>query len=266
MAILPTRNELTTLAGGDLFHVVDVSDTTDNPTGSSKKITAANIKSFNDPVAATESVQGIAEIATQPEVDTGVDDERILTALKLKNSKWNSLVFLSSQTVGASTSVDITNIDGTYKKYILDIFDMAVQNDDVDVRLRVSEDNGSTFKSGASDYNWLVTGFSADGKNPGDNNNASSYINIGGKIGGGRGMGNAAGESYSGRVTIHNPASTSLYKNIETKATFTNTNGFVMMIDNAGSYTGTLNAINAIQIFISSGNITSGTFKLYGVK
>lgn len=32
---------------------------------------------------ATEAVKGVAEIATQPEVDAGLDDERIVTALKL---------------------------------------------------------------------------------------------------------------------------------------------------------------------------------------
>ena len=32
---------------------------------------------------ATETVKGVAELATQPEVDAGVDDERIVTALKL---------------------------------------------------------------------------------------------------------------------------------------------------------------------------------------
>jgi len=39
-----------------------------------------------DEVAATESVQGIAEIATQVEVDAGTDDARFVTPLKLANS------------------------------------------------------------------------------------------------------------------------------------------------------------------------------------
>ena len=37
---------------------------------------------------ASENTKGIAELATQTEVDTGTDDTRIITPLKLKNSKW----------------------------------------------------------------------------------------------------------------------------------------------------------------------------------
>lgn len=48
MAKLPSRTALTSLADGDLLHVVDVSDTTDDATGSSKKITAVNIGLYND--------------------------------------------------------------------------------------------------------------------------------------------------------------------------------------------------------------------------
>ncbi len=39
------------------------------------------------PVQATESIVGIAEMATQPETDAGTDDEKIVTPLKLKTSK-----------------------------------------------------------------------------------------------------------------------------------------------------------------------------------
>ena len=44
--ILTDRTELTTLAGEDWFHVIDTSNTADDPAGSSRKITAENIKSF----------------------------------------------------------------------------------------------------------------------------------------------------------------------------------------------------------------------------
>jgi hypothetical protein len=46
MAKLTTRSALTTLTNNDLFHTVDVSDTTDDPEGSSKKITSQNIKTY----------------------------------------------------------------------------------------------------------------------------------------------------------------------------------------------------------------------------
>jgi len=48
MPKLPSRSELITLLGADLMHVVDVSDTSADPNGTSKKITADNIKTFMD--------------------------------------------------------------------------------------------------------------------------------------------------------------------------------------------------------------------------
>jgi len=43
-------------------------------------------KNIPDIVQATETVQGIAEIATQAETDTGTDDQRFVTPLKLKTN------------------------------------------------------------------------------------------------------------------------------------------------------------------------------------
>lgn len=59
--------------------------------------------------AATETVAGIAEIATQAETDTGTDDVRFVTALKLKN--WSGRKFKAIGTVGdgSATSYVITH-------------------------------------------------------------------------------------------------------------------------------------------------------------
>lgn len=46
MASLTTRTPLTTLADADLVHTVDVSDTTAGANGTSKKITASNVKTY----------------------------------------------------------------------------------------------------------------------------------------------------------------------------------------------------------------------------
>lgn len=53
---------------------------------------------------ASESTKGIAELATQTEVDTGTDDTRIITPLKLKNSKWFAKSALFTIGDGSATS------------------------------------------------------------------------------------------------------------------------------------------------------------------
>jgi phage-related tail fiber protein len=64
---------------------------------------------------ATETVKGVAEIATQTEVNAGTDDTRFVTAKKLKNwvkaasGSVAGLVKLSSSTASSSTSVAATS-------------------------------------------------------------------------------------------------------------------------------------------------------------
>jgi hypothetical protein len=72
-----------------------------------------------DEVQATESVSGITEIATQSEVDTGTDDQRIITPLKLRNS---SLATESEKSVTQlATSTEYFNKDDSKTITSLDI-------------------------------------------------------------------------------------------------------------------------------------------------
>lgn len=56
--------------------------------------------------AASEASAGIAEIATQSETDTGTDDSRIVTPLKLTN--WAGRVRRFQQTIGDGTATQFT--------------------------------------------------------------------------------------------------------------------------------------------------------------
>lgn len=63
--------------------------------------------------AASETVAGVAELATQAETDTGTDDARIVTPLKLKTSKWANKSFQQDIGDGAATQYDVTHNFGT---------------------------------------------------------------------------------------------------------------------------------------------------------
>jgi len=87
-------------------------------------------------VAATETVAGIAEIATQAEVDAGTDDARFVTPLKLKAASYLSQAFVSASTsVGGGTAVTITHNLGNLKPAITivrdstgAVIDLAIDN------------------------------------------------------------------------------------------------------------------------------------------
>lgn len=57
--------------------------------------------------AASETVTGVAEIATQTETDTGTDDLRIVTPLKLKSSKLFNKSFAGTIGDGSATSFNL---------------------------------------------------------------------------------------------------------------------------------------------------------------
>lgn len=72
----------------------------------------------------------------------------------------------------------------------------------------------------------------------------------------------AAG-GVSGVVHINNPSQTSMDKPVQGQTA--HSNGTVFSVCNfAGAWTGGTGAVDGFQIFFSSGNITSGTVKIYG--
>lgn len=89
MAKLPSRTELTSIADGDLLHVVDISDTTSDPSGTSKKITKANFVN-NIP---TTAIQNSA--ITNAKVATGIDAAKLADG-SVSNTEFQYINSLSS--------------------------------------------------------------------------------------------------------------------------------------------------------------------------
>lgn len=80
--------------------------------------------------SATETVAGIAEIATQTETDTGTDDQRIVTPLKLKTSKLFNKSF--GQTIGDGSATAF-NIDHNFntRDVLVTVYKNSGNYDDV---------------------------------------------------------------------------------------------------------------------------------------
>ena len=76
--------------------------------------------------------------------------------------------------------------------------------------------------------------------------------------------GNANDESCSGEIFLFNPSSTTFVKHFMTSHSESTLHDYNVSNHVAG-YFNTTSAINAIKFSMSSGNIDSGTFKLYGV-
>jgi len=175
-------------------------------------------------------------------------------------SSSGAMVLLSTQTASASASIDFTSLlNSTYKKYILDIIDLIPATDGVNIYMRTSTDNGSTWSGGTS-YTFVDVRLVADsGSAAADASQSSSFIHLTGTN-----VGNASGEGLCGKIELFNPAGTSVNKLMTHSMCFFTSTGVLVTINGASSYK-SLTAVNAFQIYAASGNITSGTFKLYGV-
>ena len=210
---------------------------------------------------ATETLAGIAEIATQAEVNTGTDDLRIVTPLKLRDSVYSNMVFLSSSSASNSTSVDITLDTATYDRFLILIKGYQPVTNATQLNCRLSNDGGSSFRSGASDYAWTVHG-ERGGTASGISDNADSEISLTTTD-----VSNVAAKSLSTSIWISSASSTANRTNLWfNNAGYSGSDDAKVHTEGSGGLIVATEDNDAIRFLSSSGNITAGTFILYGIK
>lgn len=182
-------------------------------------------------------------------------DSSQTTGLKYAYPGWT---LLEQHTASGSASLDFTTgITSAFDDYVIEIVDLVVATDNVDLRIQYSSDGGSTWYT-SSDY------FSAGHYTQ---NGGSSSVQGGNGVGQfvlGAGVDNATSRPYQGTIYMRSFSSTDLCKIVYGNFAYSN-QSFVV----GGYLQGLLNvagtAFNAFKIFASSGNLASGTVRLYGV-
>ncbi len=179
-----------------------------------------------------------------------------------------SLNLISTQTASSSSTISFASgIDSTYKEYIVKFFDVHPATDN----------NTSTnyflvnFRDGSTDYDATKTTtifrayFFEDGS--GNALNYQSSHDLAQSTGFQRiaqGMGNDNDQCVAGTLHLFNPSSTTFVKHFicETNNIHADDASYRW---NVAGYINTTTAIDGIQFKMTTGNIDSGTFKLYGV-
>lgn len=182
----------------------------------------------------------------------------------------SALRLLARTTVGtAVANVDFSVVYPDYRHFKVFVDGLRPATDTAAVYLRFSDDGGVTFKSGASDYISHLQTSPMDsvsgGVAAGSTNSAQILLSEATTVG----LDNtAAASSAAYEIMIFSPAETLRHKAVRFTGLHSRGDAAASgwnKIDGAAVFKSSTNAINALRFLMSTGNIESGTFSLYGV-
>ena len=180
-----------------------------------------------------------------------------------------AMTLISTTTASSSSTISITSgIDSTYPVYLFKFINIHPGTDTGNNRLTFQGDTGTN-----TNYNQSITsthfrayhneGGSGQGvgyRTATDQANGTSFQPLGEGIGAG-----VADESSSGELYIFEPSSSVFVKHFLARTHIYSDNNET--VDSfVGGYFNTTTALTRFQFKMSSGNIDSGTIKLYGIK
>ena len=171
----------------------------------------------------------------------------------------SGLVLVEEHTASNSAALNFTSgITSTYDDYKIRVVGMVPATASVSIQIQFSSDGGATYDTGTN-YEWSNYAFLALASGN-EGNNSDIGITIGTKE-----LSATGTPPFAGEYSIADPLSASKWKNVYGQGFSLDTrnsgsNGIVT----AGSYQSTT-AVNAFRVIATTGNITSGTVRLYGL-
>ena len=177
----------------------------------------------------------------------------------------SSLVLLSTQTASSSATIDFTSgIDSTYKEYIFKYINIHPATNDVDFSFQGNAAGGSGFNETITSSTFRAYHTEADSTslayNTSDDQAQGTSFQILHQS-----VGNDNDQSCSGTLHLFDPSNTTFVKHFMSRGNRSHHSDYSIDDLHAG-YFNTTSAIDEIQFKMASGNIDSGTIKLYGIK
>jgi len=170
----------------------------------------------------------------------------------------NAPTLISTATASTSATIDFTLPSG-YKSFEIRVISLIPSTDNVGMWIRVSTDGGATFAAGASDYVYQRNIQNGTTAAPVLSSPDTKIVTLGGAIG------NGSGRYFNSIIKVFDPSNASINKNISVDF-YTFRSDSIYSIGFVNGVYKFNTAIDAIRILMSSGNIASGTFELWGYK
>lgn len=167
---------------------------------------------------------------------------------------------IGSQTAANSATIDFTDLSTAYYRYSIVFYNVVPTTDAVNLYLRTSTNNGTSYDSGATDYLSRSGGFVDN--TYGSTGFTASQIILSQVTG--YSLGNGTGESAFGQIDIFNAGQADRLRVGCTLHAY-NSYPYHMGVLSEG-FRNSATAVNAVRLIMSSGNISTGTFILYGLE
>lgn len=225
--------------------------------------TGALVASSTLNVTGTTTLAGMVQGGTTFPTSPG-SSNTILRSNGGGSSSWVSvgilggaLQYIETKTASSSSALTFTGLNSNYKSYLVICRNILPASGGAHLLLRTSTNGGSSYDSGASDYAFTSISWAA-GAQFISSDNAETYLEMV------RNLSGTAGHGWGGHFYIHNPSGSGNYTVVEGGGSGWNGSGNYATNSIGGARIAAAD-VDAIQLYMSTGNIASGTFLLYGI-
>ena len=189
-----------------------------------------------------------------------------ISAVTTTSLATGNLVPISEQTASGSASIEFTTgIDSTYPIYQFEFINIHPQTDTAYLTFQGSTNTGSSYGVTITSTAFYARQIESGGNTELSYNGSADLAQSTSFQRLSQGVGNGNDESCSGTLQIFSPANTTFVKHFIARMPTYQSGNYIYDQYTAGYFNST-SAIDAIQFKFSSGNIDSGTIKLYGIK
>ena len=203
-----------------------------------------------------------SEHYTDGSIDTAHIADSQVTAVKTSGVGGRSTLLSTTTLSSSASSFDMTDVmSDTYNNYRLVFFNGTVSADGSDIRITFFTGSGTGgHLASADEYRYFTNQLITDDTDNRTVNTSTAYYPPNKT-----GIGNAADESFNGDILIYNARSTSLSTLLHSQLSYTSSTGHAVGIRSECIIKPT-NALTGLRFELASGNMDSGTFKLYGLE
>jgi hypothetical protein len=200
---------------------------------------------------------------------SGVNDATVsaITSLAIGATD-NTYHLVSSQTASSSASISFTSgLDSTYDVYVFRFINIHPETDGKNFEVDFSTDGGSNYNLNKQTVFFQAYHDEADvgGNEDVAYNSSGDLQNTTGGANLTRFTGNDNDQSLEGEMFLFNPSDTTFVKHFKGRC-MASANVNMHQGEFLAGYVNTTSAINAVKFSFNSGDIDSGTIKLYGVR